>query len=114
MDFDYEKGGEEWGTYYPPLKAPWRGGIVFSDGTYFHYEPGNGTRYEVLFTRFDTEYEKNRVAMTVLCPRNAAMIIPDELGLHSLGYMQEKLKMLEGDCYALIPLVNQYLKENAR
>lgn len=116
MDFNYEKGGEDCGCYYPPLK-PVLDAIRFESGwkdhSYFHYEPGNGTRYEVIFTRFRTEYvEGDRTVMTVICPRNAAMIVSGELGMYSLTYMQEKLKILEGDCYALIPLVNHYLKEN--
>mgnify|MGYP005831235951 CR=1 FL=1 len=114
MEFDYEKGGEEFGVYYPPLK-PVAKAIKFSsvgpDSAYYHYEPGNGTRYEVVFVRHLNGYsEVEQVTMAVTCPRNAAMIVPEKLGMYSLGYMQEKLKMLEGDCYALIPLVNYHME----
>jgi hypothetical protein len=112
MDFNYAEGGTHLGAYYPSLK-PVPEAIRFTDGSYFHYEPGNGTRYEVIFTKFDAEHEKGQVVMTVVCPRRTAMFVDREMGMYSLGYMQEKLVgMYNGDCYALIPLINHYLKEN--
>jgi hypothetical protein len=73
------------------------------------YQPGNGTRYEVVFSEFDIGNGPETV-MTIVNMRKA-MIIPSQMGMHSLGYMQEKLGLGEGDCYALIQLINDYLNE---
>lgn len=73
------------------------------------YQPGNGTRYEVVFSKFNNGLGPE-IVMTIVNMRKA-MIIPSQMGMHSLGYMQEKLGLGEGDCYALIPLINSYLEE---
>lgn len=113
MNFDYQKGGEDCGKYFPALKLVHDATVASADckSVYYHYEPGNMTRYEVIFTRFNTKYETNKVVMTVFCPRNTSMVLPgDEMGMYSINYMQDKLGMSEGDCYALIQLINHYLK----
>jgi hypothetical protein len=76
------------------------------------YQPGNGTRYEVVFSKFNNG-NGPEIVMTIVNMRKA-MIIPSQMGMHSLGYMQEKLSLGEGDCYALIPLINDYLENEGQ
>lgn len=109
MDFSVNR--IEGDRFYPALKT------VSEASTRLHvaesvscvYQPGNGTRYEVVFSKFDHGYGPETV-MTIINMRKA-MIIPSAMGMHSLGYMQEKLGLGEGDCYALIPLINSYLED---
>lgn len=113
MDFDYEKGGEMFGGYYPPLKPPLtaiKGFTLPVKSVFYIYEPGNGTHYEVLFTTYNNVYGRETV-MTLVNFRKS-MVLPGPVEMHSLDYMQEKLQINEGDCYALIPLINQFFKEN--
>ena len=112
MGFDYQVGGEEYGVYYPALKPVDQAikvqhGIINS--VFYDYQPGNGTRYEVLFNSFETKYGR-RTVMTII-NMNASMELNGSLGIMSIGYMKEKLGLLDGDCYAIIQLVNTYLEE---
>ena len=115
MEFDFTKGGEVDGVYYPALKDPVQA-IKFQSGwkdhDYIHYEPGNGTRYEVVFTEIQREYsDEKELVLSVICPAPAAMTIPGgfrRFYLFDLEYFIEKLRMRPGDVYALLPLVNHY------
>ena len=113
VDQEIFKAGGVWqGMYYPKLKNVNQAicrRISPSDADYFHYEPGNGTRYDVLFSTYNDGYGQKTV-MTLVNMRKA-MIISNEMSLVNIGYMQEKLDLGEGDCYALIPLINHYLEE---
>jgi len=109
MDFDFSKGGEDFGRYYPALKPISEACKQFADNAYcsfYQYEPGNGTRYDVIFSRYPTKYGIQTV-MTI-ANMGKSMILSGEVGMHSLGYMKEKLNLGEGDCYALIPLINHF------
>lgn len=111
MDFDFSAGGEQFGKYFPPLK-PVAAAVsrVHNDESYSCvYQPGNGTRYEVAFSRYNIGNGPETV-MTIINMRKA-MIIPSYMGMHSIGYMTEKLGLGEGDCYALIPLINAYITD---
>jgi len=108
----FKAGGVWQGMYYPKLKNVNEATckrVAPHNADYFHYEPGNGTRYEVLFSTFNDGWGSKTV-MTLVNMRKA-MIISNEMSLVNIGYMQEKLDLGEGDCYALIPLINHYLEE---
>lgn len=111
---DFQKGGEYGGMYYPKLK-PIGAAIVYASGGersyYYHYEPGNMTRYETLFTDVTTKYEGNMLVMTLICPRNTSMIIPNNghMDMYDIGYIMEKTGLREGDAYALLQLINHHL-----
>lgn len=108
----FETGGEWMGKYYPKLKDV-NEAIVKRRGPtnqdYFQYEPGNGTRYDVLFSTYNDGYGQKTV-MTLVNMRKA-MILTQQMDLINMGYMKEKLDLGEGDCYALIPLINFYFAE---
>ena len=112
MSQNFQIGVLENDTWYPALKTV-QAAIVSQIGhvnsVFYDYQPGNGTRYEVLFNSFMTKYGR-RTVMT-LVNFNASMELNGSLGMASIGYMREKLGMLEGDCYALIQLVNMHLEE---
>ena len=115
MGFDYQSGGIFYDKYYPALRPVNQAikKLKTADFSAFYlYEPGNATRYEVLFTTYNDGYGPKTV-MTLINFRKS-MIITNEMSPTSLGYMQEKLDLGEGDCYALIPLINQYLEELGR
>ena len=112
-DLNFETGSVQNGQYFPALR-PMHAAITKDSPpvytAHYEYEPGNATRYVVVFNTYDTGYGPETV-MTVV-NMNAAMIIPGPFHSPSqIGYMQEKLKLLEGDCYALMPLINHYLEE---
>ena len=113
VDQEIFKAGGVWqGVYYPKLKpifAAVPSAVEAEFCSYFQYEPGNGTRYDVLFSTYNDGYGSKTV-MTLVNMRKA-MIISNEMSLVNIGYMQEKLDLGEGDCYALIPLINHYLEE---
>lgn len=116
-NFDFQAGGVYGATYYPSLKSIGEALITNTGGGgqayYYHYEPGNMTRYEVVFCEYTDTYDNQIVLMSIVNPRRATMMIPlvrHEWGLHDIAYMKEKLGMGEGDCYALIPLINFHLK----
>ena len=112
MGFDFQSGGEEFGVYFPALKSVGeaiKSQAIDYSSVFYDYQPGNGTRYEVLFNSFRTKYGR-RTVMTIV-NMNASMELNGELGIVSIGYMKEKLGLLDGDCYALIQLVNSYLEE---
>ena len=112
MDFNFQTGGVQNDVFYPALKPV---GVAIKEqvgllhAVYYDYQPGNGTRYEVVFNSFKTEYGRKTV-MTV-ANFNCSMELNYPLGLVSIGYMKEKLGLREGDCYALIPLINTFLEE---
>lgn len=111
-NIDFQAGHEFGGVYFPPLK-PVDKACVDMDGVgecvYVRYEPGNGTRYEVVFSCYVTQ-DGGQVLMTIV-NMGKSMIIASKMGLYSLDYMHEKLGLGLGDCYALIPLINRYLEE---
>lgn len=112
-ELNFEKGGELYGCYYPALK-PVAAAIKESEApfhsAYYVYEPGNATRYQVLFNTTKTKWGLETV-MTLVNFRKS-MIIPGKfLSPSQIGYMHEKLDINEGDCYALMPLINNYLEE---
>lgn len=108
------------GMYYPDLK-PLDKAVVFSTqtrGSFYHYEPGNGTRYEVFLTkrnRTDHPHDEYYPVLTVAVmnfdrPCSMTLPFPDApLDKHNIDYMVEKMKILPGDAWALIPLVNQFI-----
>ena len=108
---DFETYAIEPRSKYPPQPV----GVAIKEqvgllhAVYYDYQPGNGTRYEVLFNSFRTKYGR-RTVMTIV-NMNASMELNGELGIVSIGYMKEKLGLLDGDCYALIQLANTYLEE---
>ena len=113
-EFDFQRGGELHGKRYPKLKTLGESIVYVDPGidrVYYHYEPGNMTRYEVIFSELSVEYDDEPMTvMTVMCPRQRCMVIPHRMfHMYDLDYMMEKLEMLEGDCYALIQLINHHL-----
>jgi hypothetical protein len=114
MPFDFEKGGEAYGMYFRPLKPVAAATVTNAPtlGNFYHYEPGDGTRYEVIFSTYNTGYGLQTV-MT-LVNFNSSMVIPGRMDLVDIDYMHEKLKLTHGSCYALMPLINYYLNEIGR
>jgi hypothetical protein len=111
MEFDYQKGGEEYGRYYPALKPIKESTMYVSHVTpcsYYQYEPGNGTRYDVVFSEYPTKHGMQQL-MTI-ANMGRSMILSGEVGMYSLSYMREKLGLGEGDCYALLQLINWYMR----
>ena len=112
-DLDFENGSVQNGQYYPALRPMAKAIRRDSPPIYtaaYEYEPGNATRYVVVFNTYDFGYGQETV-MTV-ANMNTSMIIPGPFfSPAQIGYMVEKLKLLEGDCYALMPLINHYLEE---
>ena len=112
MSFDFQKGGELLGTFYPALKPvskAVRETRTLVHGNRYVYEPGNATRYEVVFATFMTDWgEETSMTLTNF---GKCMVLSGPVGMYSLGYLQEKLGMKEGDCYALLQLINTYFKE---
>lgn len=110
-------GGQVWnGNFYPDLKKPGGLGIVGSltgDTKFYHWEPGNCTRYEVMFTELEfSDDHYPHVVMTVLVPQPAAMVVTKKMDLQDLEYMREKMPNLqEGDRWALCSLINHHLEE---
>ena len=107
-EHNFEKGGVIFGKFFPGLKLA---SMAISkskniESVFFAYEPGNMTRYEVLFSNLANQ----RVVMTIINMRKS-MELSGPLNEYSIGYMQEKLGLSEGDCYALIPLINHYFEE---
>lgn len=117
-DMNFEKGGVHGGVHYPPLRPVELGAALRDMGeivhsAYYQYEPGNATRYDVIFTTYRARWGQQTV-MTVVNMKKC-MVIPERLEWsYQLGYMQEKLELGAGDCYALMPLVNAYLEELGR
>lgn len=110
MDFDYNAGGEYDGAYYPALK-PLSEAIRRESPSlcqFFIYEPGNGTRYDVLISTFNTGYSVQHNVSIVNMGRS--MMFSGPFSMVALSYMKEKLNLNYGDCYALIPLINAYLE----
>lgn len=115
MDTDFQKGGVLGGLYYPalqPINKAIKRGYLTSDSTYYVYEPGNATKYEVIFTTYNDGYELKTV-MT-LANMGKSMYIAGAMTLTALGYLEEKLGLNKGDCYALIPLINHYMADRGQ
>jgi hypothetical protein len=107
-EHDFEKGGVIFGKFFPGLKLP-SAAVSKSknvESVFYAYEPGNMTRYELLFSNLANQ----RVVMTIVNMRKS-MELSGPLNEYSIGYMTEKLGLGEGDCYALIPLINHYFEE---
>lgn len=104
---EVEGGWVRGGVFYPRLRHPklacrqfprWGAGFE-----YLEYEPGNCTRYEVLIGSLPGM----RVLLAVVNMR-VCMELPGKQDPFRTGYMQEKLGLGEGDCYALAWLANWY------
>jgi hypothetical protein len=110
-EHDFEKGGVIFGKFFPGLKVPAVAVRVSKniESMYFDYEPGNMTRYQVLFS----DLAGQRVVMTIVNMRKA-MELSGPMNETSIGYMEEKLGLNAGDCYALIPLINHYFDERGQ
>ena len=112
-DINFEVSNVIYGKFFPALKpihAAVRKAGKVTKSEFYHYEPGNGTRYEVAFITYDYGFGLETV-MTV-ANMSKSMVIPSYMLTNSqIGYMQEKLDLGEGDCYALMPLINHYLEE---
>lgn len=109
------------GAYYPDLKTMDEAIRLEAPtvGKFYHYEPGNGTRYEVFLSlRKDVGAEHEdylpKVGISIMnFNRPCSMIIPWKSSLqhYDIDYMCEKMGILNGDAYALIPLINRFLSE---
>lgn len=112
-EFDFTKGGEFHGGYYPALKITGDGIVSYNEGasTYYDYQPGNMTRYQVVFSKYPSEWGGTETLMSIV-NMNTCMVIPGEMNMLSLDYMMEKLGLMRGDCYALIPLINRYVRSD--
>lgn len=109
------------GEWYPDLKSLNEGIKLQAPvvGKFYHYEPGNGTRYEVFLSlRKDVgalhEDYLPKVSISIMnFGRPCSMIIPWKSSLehYDIGYMCDKMGILPGDAWALIPLINEFLKE---
>jgi hypothetical protein len=105
------------GMWYPDLKPVDKATVARLDGesVMYHYEPGNGTRYEAVFARiYRTEQSKlyPRVILTICnFDRPCSMVVPDvqKLTENDLEYIREKMGVLAGDAWALLHLINHYL-----
>lgn len=79
-------------------------------------EPGNGTKYMVLFSNLPKEIGEvlgcggRGVMATVTNFRNRPSILLPALGLVSLAYLVEKTGLGEGDAVALLPLINNHIQ----
>lgn len=90
-----------------------------ASGKFYHYEPGNGTRYEVFISRraatdhkYDDYYPKLSIAIMNF-DRPCSMIVPVFDGKPDLAadYVQDKMGILPGDALAIIRLVDHFMKE---
>ena len=120
--FDFQKGGEVDGILYPALR-PLEKAVIrrdsLGDAEFVHYEPGNGTRYEVFIVLrpgsirgADDWYPYGAIAV-VNFGRPASMALPEhDLGLHDVDYIHEKMGVNLGDAYALIPLINDFIERH--
>lgn len=124
--FDFTKGGRVDDVSYPPLRPLEKACTHRAErGTseFAVYEPGNGTRYEVLFARrgwipgeimldpADDFFPRTVVAILNF-GRPCVMVLPEvrQLGLGNIDYMCKKMGIDAGDAYALIPLINDFLE----
>jgi len=112
---DFEKGGVIYGKFFPGLKTVAASVSRSKEGKSWFgiYQPGNGTRYEFIFSEYD--FGHGPETMLTIVNMRKCMIIPGPMFPDtSIGYMVEKLGLNEGDCYALIPLINDYLTEQGK
>lgn len=112
-ELNFETGGVHNDLYFPPLKDADKAivKVVVSDfSAFYHYEPGNGTRYEVVFSTYNDGFGEKTV-MTLVNFRKTMVLTSEMRWASQIGYMKEKLGLGEGDCYALMPLINQYLED---
>lgn len=112
FELNFKEGSSHGSVYYPPLKSVPQA-IEDSDfggkSVFYRYEPGNATRYEVLFSTYRTPWGLETV-MTVVNFGKSMVISGPMHSTSQVWYMKGKLDMNEGDCYALMPLVNHYLE----
>ena len=112
-ELNFEKGGQHYGVYFPALRPAYaaiKGSGKFIHSAFYEYEPGNATRYEVAFNTIDHGYGPETV-MTVVNFRKSMIVNGPMFSPSQIGYMKEKLDIGEGDCYALMPLINHYFEE---
>lgn len=91
--------------------------IVPTKGKFYHYEPGNGTRYEVFISRRELtgyKYYPELVVSIMNFDRPCSMTVPLFDGEPDMypDYVREKMGILEGDALAIRELVKYYLEEN--
>lgn len=88
--------------------------IVKQDqATLVNYQPGNGTKYLVLFQKLPAEicmeiggYEEPGTLVTVVNLHEASLFVPGYTGSVSLSYFMEKTGFSEGDAAPLVELIN--------
>jgi hypothetical protein len=89
-----------------------------TSGRFYHYEPGNGTRYEVFISdRLGNDipdYYPGTVISVMNFDRPCSMTIPVFDGKPDVhpDYMMEKMRIGLGDALALVKLVHYHF-ENA-
>lgn len=108
------------GVHFPDLKPLDQAVLFDAPGHchFYHYEPDNGTRYEVMISRrnrTDHKYDAYYPLLTVAVmnfDRPCSMTIPfpdAPLGVHNIDYMMDKMGILNGDAWALLPLINRFI-----
>jgi hypothetical protein len=98
------------GAYVSDVRTPEESIRYATDegvATFYLYEPGNATRYEVVFTSIPGQLHGGRDYMSVVNFRKA-MEVHQGMGEHSVSYMQEKLNLGISDCYALSKLIEHH------
>lgn len=112
-DLNFQQDNEIYGVLFPAL-LPVEKAIKRQTGSvesrYYTYEPGNMTRYDVIFNVYDAGWGPEMV-MTII-NLNTAMVIPSRM--HSptqISYLKDKLGLGEGDCYALMQLINYHMEK---
>lgn len=84
-------------------------------GRFYHYEPGNGTRYEVFISfrgRMTTGDHYPQLVVSIMnFDRPCSMTIPmfdGYIDAHP-DYVCEKMRVLPGDALAIVELVKHFL-----
>ena len=85
-------------------------------GTLYVFEPGNATRYVVLFQPIERsisremDYGLKATLVTVInFRRYYSMVVSGHMGYLCVGYLMEKTGLQEGDAAALLALIRHKL-----
>lgn len=88
-----------------------------TNGKFYHYEPGNGTRYEVFISRRKPAWPHDSYPELVVSIMNfdrpCSMTVPlfaGQVDVHP-GYVKEKMGILIGDALAICELLAHYTEE---
>lgn len=114
------------GVYYPELKPLDKAIRFMAEGhsQFFIYEPGNGTRYEVFITfrhpgrgafkdaRFQEDFPFGSICIVNFDRPCSMPLIPYRYSIDDVGYIADKMDILAGDAWALVPLINSFLEEH--